>query len=334
MNNVATYPIICCFLFICLLTVGFGQPSKFNRVSGGSGVRRVTIKFNATGHSSEIGKTTKLRNNAEPTEHQCGGSHQMDAKMKEMCQNRHLANVEKYFPSNQTLFHIYKPVADRDTKYFFEALHDPHLDRRYAAGGPPASAQMRHDNLRQLFIEWTSFTKTRDLKYWIAHGLLIGYYWSRDILPWDLDLDVQVTAHDLINRFSKHNNEMHQNRYLFEMNPHHIYRLHQFDNVIDARFIDIQTGLYLDVTGLSYNPKQDVFQCKSPHSYKVQDLFPLRQVKFCGVNTWVNNQIVPILAKEYGMKCMHETNHRVKVNGQSALYIFDNNKNIWVRSGK
>lgn len=195
----------------------------------------------------------------------------------------------------------------------------------------PNANKPRNEILREIFRNWVSFTKERNLVFWIAHGLLLGWYWNNDLMPWDFDLDVQVTAHDLLNQYSKHHNTLYRDRYLFDVNPHKIYRLHQYDNVIDARFIDTYTGYYVDITGLAFNPKKKVLQCKSPHSYDVNAIFPLQSSVFIGQEVWVPNRVEPILAKEYKEQSMTRPSHSVASNGRRHNYRFDEKSMKWVK---
>jgi hypothetical protein len=50
-----------------------------------------------------------------------------------------------------------------------------------------------------------------------------------------------------------YNSSQISNRFLFEMNPHYLFREYQSNNVIDARFIDTWSGFYIDVTGLTFD---------------------------------------------------------------------------------
>lgn len=60
--------------------------------------------------------------------------------------------------------------------------------------------------------------------------------------------DMQVDA-ATIHKMAQKNNTIYQNRYLLDVNPNYAYRkMSDTNNVIDARFIDTQTGCFIDVT--------------------------------------------------------------------------------------
>lgn len=81
------------------------------------------------------------------------------------------------------------------------------------------------------------------------------------------------------------------------------------DNIIDARFIDVSNGLFLDITGLSANNPNDTdtIECKNEHRYNVNDIFPLRDTTFEGVPARVPYAYTQILAEEYSSESLYQT---------------------------
>lgn len=78
---------------------------------------------------------------------------------------------------------------------------------------------------------------------------------------------------------------------MLDVNPHHA-ELGRGDsqNIIDARWIDLSTGLFTDITGLSERqPKEElgVWSCKDFYRYHVQDVYPLQGSEFESVNASV-----------------------------------------------
>ena len=83
-------------------------------------------------------------------------------------------------------------------------------------------------------------------------------------------------------------------------------------NIIDARWIDEQSGLYIDITALSETHADTlpgVWSCKNDHRYKIRDLYPLRQTMFEGVPANVPYAYVQILEEEYGKKALVTTEY-------------------------
>jgi hypothetical protein len=62
--------------------------------------------------------------------------------------------------------------------------------------------------------------------------------------------------------------------YLLEVNPHYVIRDDSDqDNVIDARWIDMTSGLFIDITTARYNKDHvqgaDIMYCKDGHQFRV-----------------------------------------------------------------
>ena len=91
--------------------------------------------------------------------------------------------------------------------------------------------------------------------------------------------------------------------YLLDINPWSRQRERgQGHNIIDARFIDITTGLYIDITGLSrleLEEHPDIWQCKNFHKYRLRDIYPLRHTTFEGAPAKVPFQYDALLMEEY-----------------------------------
>jgi hypothetical protein len=108
--------------------------------------------------------------------------------------------------------------------------------------------------------------------------------------------------------------------YLLEVNPNYANR-EQTDslNVIDARWIDTHTGLFIDITTARYNlthpAGKGVLSCKDGHEYRVyyspssrlngtnsnQDtyIFPLRDTYFEGAPAKIPYAYKELLVAEY-----------------------------------
>lgn len=119
----------------------------------------------------------------------------------------------------------------------------------------------RIDILHKLSRAWFNFANSVGIKTWLAHGTLLGWYWNGMNLPWDNDLDVQMPMNSLIWLARNYNQSLvvdldddgGTHSYLVDVSSHIFERGKQNGaNVIDARFIDIRTGFYVDITGLSY----------------------------------------------------------------------------------
>ena len=78
-------------------------------------------------------------------------------------------------------------------------------------------------------------------------------------------------------------------------------------NIIDARWIDEVTGLFIDITGLAErqpNEAPGIWSDKNFHEYPVKDLYPMRETMFEGVVTKIPYAYDRMLTEEYGEKAL------------------------------
>lgn len=102
-------------------------------------------------------------------------------------------------------------------------------------------------------------------------------------MPWDLDADVQVTEadmyflaayHNMTTYYFKYSNMKEGRLFLLEINPHFTHRGQDDElNVIDARWIDMDNGLFIDITAARYDvdhPRgEGILYDKNGHEYRV-----------------------------------------------------------------
>ena len=150
---------------------------------------------------------------------------------------------------------------------------------------------------------------------WIAHGTLLGWWWNSQILPWDWDLDVQMSSQALayLGEFLNHTTYNYKSgdverRYFLDVNPHYRERNKgNGENIIDARWIDMRNGLFIDITGISEIEQSDrpgVWACKNEHKYNASDIWPLRESIFEGVRALVPYAFRKVLTEEYEAKAL------------------------------
>jgi len=152
-------------------------------------------------------------------------------------------------------------------------------------------------------------------------------------MPWDRDLDTQVSATTLTWLGDNLNMTLHNytsvdadggeitREYLIDVNPFIKERTRgDGKNVIDARFIDTTNGLYADITGLAeVNPSNHpgVWSCKNFHRYRTRDLYPLRETEFEGVPALVPYSFDNVLTEEYSARALTKTYHE----GYFSLFL-------------
>jgi LicD family len=142
------------------------------------------------------------------------------------------------------------------------------------------------------------------------------------ILPWDWDVDTQVSGATLQYMAEHHNQTIHeytsedetfQRTYLLDVNPWSRERdPGDGANIIDARWIDTTNGLYIDITGLSEvypDQKPGIWSCKNFHDYQLRDLYPMRESLFEGVPVRIPYAYDQILVEEYRLQALVNITH-------------------------
>jgi hypothetical protein len=150
-------------------------------------------------------------------------------------------------------------------------------------------------------------------------------------LPWDWDMDTQVSGATLHHLGEAHNQTITEyksadgttRKFLLDVNPW-IWERERGDgsNIIDARWIDTQNGLFIDITGLSEthpDTKPGVWVCKNYHRYNTADLYPMRETMFEGVVAKVPYAYDKILVQEYKEKALVVTDFEGYVGPNSLL---------------
>jgi hypothetical protein len=212
----------------------------------------------------------------------------------------------------------------KNAKYFSEeegstALH--HYDSRFFKEEVPYG-QHRYV-LRSLIRSYLTFFEEQKLETWIAHGSLLGWWWNGHLMPWDYDLDVQVTngtmqwmadylnttehawTYTIPSANSTTTLESVNTTYLLDINPNHADISFDTQNVIDGRWVDTSNGLYIDITALREREplrRPASWSCKNKHHYSSHDLWPMRVTEFEGVRARVPHKFEDILIREYGAK--------------------------------
>lgn len=228
-----------------------------------------------------------------------------------------------------------KPMKQTDgstdgwVKYFQEpggTELSNHYDSRYEHG--ILSYEEKQDTQIHMMRAYLDFFKKNGIETWLAHGTLLGWWWNGRMLPWDWDIDTQVSGPSLSYLGQHFNGSIYdyssaesdpdtapviERQYLLDVNPAIIERDRgNGNNVIDARWIDIRNGLYIDVTGLSETEpvgQPGVWSCKNYHHYKTTDLYPMRESMYEGVVAKVPYAYDRILAEEYQEKALVVTEY-------------------------
>lgn len=162
-------------------------------------------------------------------------------------------------------------------KYFHEPLLNDkkiggsHYDWRFFNIKEINNEYKRISNLNRLIRAWLRFSNNENIKTWIAHGTLLGYSFNGFMLPWDFDHDVQVSSTSMWKMAKYFNQSLiidcttddqfssGYGQYLLDISSNFFNRSNiNGNNAIDARFIDIHTGMYIDITQLNNIENKDI----------------------------------------------------------------------------
>lgn len=146
---------------------------------------------------------------------------------------------------------------------------------------------------------------------------MLTLWYPFQILPWDWDVDTQVSTEVLFYMGDHLNQTTYKyvsedgkvkRDFFLDVNPWSRQRTRgEGHNIIDARWIDIRTGLFIDITSVSdiYPDTQPgVLGCKNFHKYNVSDLYPMREGTYEGVPAKIPYRYHDILIKEYGSRAL------------------------------
>jgi len=208
--------------------------------------------------------------------------------------------------------------GDPPEKYFHESVFHPHYDGRFA--DKTLDYVERKRDLANLVQTYLATFADIGVETWLMHGTLLGWWWNRKVLPWDSDIDVQVTEASMTFLASYYNMTVFHYKtprvpegrdYMLEINPHYTNRgMDDKLNVIDGRWVDTYSGVFIDITTARKHiappgsEKEGMLYCKDKHEYKEKDIFPLRDTFFEGAPAKIPYAYSELLKAEYGEKSM------------------------------
>ncbi|KIL84850.1 hypothetical protein FAVG1_11720 [Fusarium avenaceum] len=184
-------------------------------------------------------------------------------------------------------------------KYFLESEASAHYDDKYFQ--EVLEPEDQYAGIRVLMQTYLATFRDLGIQTWLMHGSLLGWWWGKKVMPWDLDADVSVTETDMYYLAAYYNMTIYYFQYegcpngsffQLDINPAFKYRgRDDGNNFIDARWVDMQTGLFIDITAARYDPGHEmgdgVMYDKHDHEFKDKYIFPLLDTTFEGVSAKV-----------------------------------------------
>lgn len=251
------------------------------------------------------------------------------------------------------LANMYVDVADRHFKYpwiYTDIVAGRSHHIAYPFFKRYVLTKERHAILHHMVRTWFKFAEAAGAKLWINHGSLLAWTFNGVNMPWDTDIDIQIPIAQLDSLARKFNLTLilespvdGNARYYFEVSPTYI-RQGNGRNFIDARFIDVDSGLYIDISALAYDGvaapddmymgsndmsklKAMMVHCKHWNWNSLEELLPVRHTFFEGTSVYIPNNVLAILSREYGSDSFTT---KLLYNG----YRFSKAGRMWVPEGQ
>lgn len=207
----------------------------------------------------------------------------------------------------------------------------------------------RQSVIHHMVRAWFKFAEANNFASWVNYGSLLGWAYNGVNMPWDTDIDIQLPiAHldRLAREFNQslilENPRYGNSKYLLEVSPTYI-RQGNGRNFIDARFIDINSGLYIDISALShsnFNPPKEFYNdlpwdqqvdhskamsihCKNWNWHSLEEILPIRHTWFEGASIYIPHNVSRILTRKYGKSSFTTKSHFANHNYQKDI-------NMWV----
>ncbi|CUM64505.1 uncharacterized protein PRCAT00002110001 [Priceomyces carsonii] len=183
--------------------------------------------------------------------------------------------------------------------------------------------------LDRLLRSWFRFAEEKGIITWIMHGPLLSWYWDGLMFPFDVDIDIQMPAIELARLAKDYNQTLvvedpkeGYGKFLIDVGTYiHNRGISLQNNHIDARFVDVDSGIYIDITSLSksrantpeeytnnplvsiekglHDDQTEIYNDRRKHFYKLDQLSPLKYSMLCGVPVYVPLTITDRLTFEY-----------------------------------
>ncbi|KAF5519667.1 Protein MNN4 [Colletotrichum aenigma] len=224
---------------------------------------------------------------------------------------------------------------DQPAKHFHEADFSEHYDPRFASA--PLNETAQRAAVKVLVQTYLSTVRDLGVQTWLSHNALLGWWWNKQVLPWDAQPTVQLSEngirflaayYNMTTWYYKYPGVPGGREFQLEVNPNFVHGAvdDEATNTIDARWIDMENGLFIDIMAVRYvkdHPEgENVLASKDGHEFRDTYLYPLLETTFEGVKTKIPYQYKSMLVAEYG--------EDVLINKEIKNHKFVDNEMEWV----
>ena len=262
-----------------------------------------------------------------------------------------------------------------------EGVNGEHYDWRFYSGDRDGSYEELLV-LHRLIRNWLSFSRKAGVKSWLAHGSLLSWYWNGMSFPWESDIDIQVPIQDLHMLARQYNQSVIVEdvsegfgRYFLDVTSSITLREKGNGlNNIDARFIDLDTGFFIDITGLSIsnmetpsryllkapeelivnkfpeafieeseettkeyknlNQHLRLYNCRNGHFISYDDLFPLIRASVEGEVGYIPSSYSKILTSEYPRGMLRKNYAQHVFLPKLRMWVKDEDLKLFIQNPK
>ncbi|KAG2732248.1 hypothetical protein G9P44_004665 [Scheffersomyces stipitis] len=202
----------------------------------------------------------------------------------------------------------------------------------------------RQSIIHHMIRAWFQFAETTGYASWINHGSLLGWIYNGVNMPWDTDVDIQMPIAQIDKLGRYHNNSLilenaryGNGKYYLLVAPTYL-KYGNGRNFVDARFIDINSGLYIDISAVQYTDQlppnteqsdgQDSDQlwvhCKNWNWNSLDEILPLRHTYFEGGSAYIPKKVTQIISNKYGSDSLSDyTFHHHNYQTDIEMWVSD-----------
>lgn len=159
------------------------------------------------------------------------------------------------------------------------AAYGHHRDKRFYNDANVDTGMFKQARMNSLIRNFQKLINSNGLISWLSHGTLYGHLYDGLAFPWDSDFDLQMPLKHLHILAQYYNQSLlvedpreGNGRFFLDVTSSISVRTNaNGKNNIDARFIDVDSGLYIDITGLSVSSamyKKGKTDIIPPNKYK------------------------------------------------------------------
>ncbi|SCV02191.1 LANO_0F15852g1_1 [Lachancea nothofagi CBS 11611] len=288
------------------------------------------IVFDPVTEHNELAKSFASNNSRGPREYLTAVPSEkfdfdLDAKIKELRSREGQSTNELNYLANLEYVQTHQRAGGKEYKYFHETSElsntpdrfQNHMDVRFFSG-LITNKWRRLRILNSLTRCWHLFAESQNYTSWLAHDSLYAYLYTGSQFPWSTTQVVQMPVNDLHLLAQYFNQSLiiespleGNGRFFIDVQPFIASRNHEDDlNNVDARFIDVDSGLYIDILGVGYsantlenrrlksqyerklagavslaagNKEIGIISERSGKNFLITDLLPLRLSKYHGL---------------------------------------------------